>query len=67
LGYQSRIIRWAKHVAYRGERRGAPRVLEVKCDGKRPCEKPRHRWKDNMKMDLQQVRWVHQVDCSESG
>jgi hypothetical protein len=38
-----------------GEDRGVYRVLVGKCEGKRPLGKPRHRWKDNIKMDLQEV------------
>jgi hypothetical protein len=35
-----------------GERRGAYRVLVGKTEGRRPLERPRHRWEDNIKMDL---------------
>ena len=35
-----------------GERRGAYRVLVGKPERKRPLEKPRRRWKDNVKMDF---------------
>ena len=38
-----------------GERRGAYRVLVEKPEGKRPLGRPRHRWEDNIKMDLQEV------------
>jgi hypothetical protein len=38
-----------------GERRGALRVLLGKPEGRRPLEKPRHKWEDNIKMDLQAV------------
>ena len=31
------------------------RVLVVKPEGKRPLERPRRRWEDNIKMDLQEV------------
>jgi hypothetical protein len=31
------------------------RVLVRKCEGKRPLGRPRHRWEDNIKMDLQEV------------
>jgi len=39
------------HIAFTGERRGAYRVLVGKPEGKRPHGRPRHRWKDNIKMD----------------
>jgi hypothetical protein len=40
-----------------GERRGVYRVLVGKPEGKRPHERPRHRWEDNIKTDLQEVGW----------
>ena len=43
------------HVAFMRERRGVYRVLVGKPEGKRPLGKPRHRWVDNIKMDLQEV------------
>jgi hypothetical protein len=48
-------MRWAGHVECVGERRGIYRVLVGKPEGKRPLGKPRHRWEDNIKMDLQEV------------
>jgi len=47
-------MRWMGHVALRGESRGAYRLLG-KPEGKKPLGRPRRRWKDNMKMDLQEV------------
>jgi len=38
-----------------GEKRGVYRVLVGKPEGKRPLGRPRHRWEDNIKMDLQEV------------
>jgi hypothetical protein len=38
-----------------GERRDIYRVLVGKPEGKRPRERLRHRWEDNIKMDLQEV------------
>jgi len=38
-----------------GERRGIYRVLVRKPDGKRPLGRPRRRWEDSTKMDLQEV------------
>ena len=43
------------HVARMGERRGVYRVLVGKPEGKRPLRRPRHKWEDNIKMDLQEV------------
>jgi len=48
-------MRWAGHVARMGERRGVYRVLVGKPGGKRPLGRPRCRWEDNIKMDLQEV------------
>jgi hypothetical protein len=49
---KSRRLRWAGHVARVGEYRGVHRVLVGKPEGKRPLGRPRHRWEDNIKMDL---------------
>jgi hypothetical protein len=40
-----------------GERRGVYKVL-VRTKGKRPLRRPRHRWKYNIKKDLQEVGWL---------
>ena len=50
-----RIMRLAEHVARMGERRGVYRVLVGKHEGKRPLGRPRRKWEDNIKMDLQEV------------
>ena len=52
---KSRRLRWAGHVARVGERRGLCRVLLGKPVAKRPLGRPRRRWEDNIKMDLQEV------------
>jgi len=52
---KSRRMRWAVHVACMREGRGVHRVLVGKPEGKRPLGRPRHRWEDNNKMDLQGV------------
>ena len=48
-------IRWVGHVARMGEIRGAYRVLVRKPERKRPLGRPRRRWEDNVKMDLQEL------------
>jgi len=48
-------MRWAGHVARIGEERGMYRVLVGKPEGKRPLGRPRRRWVDNIRMDLQEV------------
>jgi len=50
-----RIMRWAGHVARMGDRRGIYWVLVGKPEGKRPLGRPRRKWEDNNKMDLQEV------------
>jgi len=52
---KSRRMRWAAHVARMGEGRGMYRALVGKQEGKKPLGRPRHRWEDNIKMDLQEV------------
>jgi hypothetical protein len=48
---KSRRMRWAGHVARKGEMRNAYRILV----GKRPLGRPRRRWVNNIKMDLREI------------
>jgi hypothetical protein len=48
-------MKWTRHVAHIGEERGVYRVLVGKLEEKRPLGRPRCRWEDNIKMDLQEV------------
>ena len=50
-----RRMRWAGHVARMGDGRGVYRVLVGRPEGKRPLGRPRRRWENNIKMDLQKV------------
>ena len=50
---KSRRMRWVGHVARMRER--SMDVLVGKPEGNRPLGRLRHRWKDNIKMDLQEV------------
>jgi len=52
---KSRRMRWAGHVAHMGEERGVYRILVGKPERKRPLGRPRHRWVDNIRMDLREV------------
>jgi hypothetical protein len=57
-----RVIKLARmscqqHVTRMGDRGDAYRVLVGKSERKRPLGKPRRRWKDNIKMDLQEIEW----------
>ena len=54
-GTKSRRMRWAGHVGHMGEDMGVYRVLVGKPEGKRPLGRPRRRWVDNIRMDLQEV------------
>jgi hypothetical protein len=49
---KSRRMRWAGHVALMEEERGVYGVLVGRPEDKRPLERPRRRWEDNIKMDL---------------
>jgi hypothetical protein len=40
-----------------GEKRNAYRILVGNPEGKRPLGRPRHRWADNIKMDLREIGW----------
>ena len=52
---KSRRVRWAGHVVRMGEEKGSYRVLVGKPEGKRPLGRPRRRWVDNIRVDLQEV------------
>jgi hypothetical protein len=61
---KSRRMRWMRHVAHMGGGgRGVYRVLVGRSKGKRPLGRPRHKWEDNIKMDLREtgidgVNWI---------
>ena len=48
-------MRWVGHVARMGERTGVFRVLVGKSERNIPLGRPRRRWEDNIKLDLQEV------------
>jgi hypothetical protein len=52
---KSRRMRWAGHVARMGEGRSVYRVLVGRPEGKRPRGRPKRRWEDNIKMDLEEI------------
>jgi hypothetical protein len=52
-------MKWAWHETCVGKGRGAYRVLVGSPEGKRPLGRPRCRWEDNIKVDVQEVRWWH--------
>jgi hypothetical protein len=55
--FKSRRMRWAGHVARMGEGRGAYRILVGNPERRRELGRPRRKWEDNIKMDLQEVGW----------
>ena len=52
---KSRRMRWAGHVARMEEGRGVHKVFMGKPEGKRPLGRPRYRWLNNIKIDLEEV------------
>jgi hypothetical protein len=52
---KSRRMRWAEHVARMGEGRVVCGVLVGKPEGRRSLWRPRHRWEDNIRMDLREL------------
>jgi hypothetical protein len=51
-------MRWAGHISRKREKRNVYRLLVAKREGKRPLERPRRRWVDNIGMDLGEVDGV---------
>jgi hypothetical protein len=52
---KSRRMRQAGHVARIGEERKVYKILVGKPEGKRPLERPKHRWEDGIRMDLREI------------
>ena len=52
---KSRRLRWAGHVTRLKEERSAFKILTGKSTGKRYLGRPRHRWEDNIRMDLKGI------------
>jgi hypothetical protein len=50
-------MRWAGNVAHKANRGGAYRVLVGRYEGRRHFLKSKHRWEDNIKINLQEVGW----------
>jgi len=48
------------------EMKDVDRVLVGKPEGRRPLGRPKRRWEDNIKVDLQEVGWGHGLDRSGS-
>jgi hypothetical protein len=56
-----RKMGWVGHVACMGEERKLYRVFV----GKRPLRRPRHRWEDEIRMDLAEIGWRGGVDSRQ--
>ena len=52
---KSRRLKWAGHVARMEEGRSAFKILTDKPTGKRPMGKPRRRWEENIRMNLEEI------------
>jgi len=53
-------------VARMGDSRRADSVLVGKPEGKRPLKRPWRRWEDNIKTDLQELKWDHgRIDLTQ--
>ena len=52
---KSRRLRWTGHVARIEERRSAFKMLTGKSTGKRPLGRPRRRWENNIRMNLEEI------------
>jgi hypothetical protein len=52
---KSRRLRWAGHVSRMEEGRSAFKILTGKPTGKRPLRRPRRRYEDNIRMDLEEI------------
>ena len=69
---KSRRLRWAGHVSRMEQYRNAHRVLMGKHAEKRPLERLRRRWEDNIKMDLREVGcnrgdWIDLAEDRDQG
>ena len=65
-------MKWLGHVARMGDGRGMYRVLVGNPERRRPLGRPKHRWEDNIKMDLQEVGcggmdWIDMVQDRDGG
>jgi hypothetical protein len=61
---KARRMRWTGNVALMAEERGVYNISVGRPEGRRPLGRPRHRWEDNIKIDLRErgfgdVDWIH--------
>jgi hypothetical protein len=67
--FKSKRMRWAGHVSRMGEMTNAYNILVGKREGKRPLGRHRHRWEDNIRIDLSAIGWecVYWMQLETSG
>ena len=63
---KSRRLRWVGHIVRMQEDRSDFKMLTGTPTGKRPLGRPKHRWEDNIRMDLKEIgintrNWVDSV------
>ena len=68
---KSRRFRWAGHVARMEEGRSAFKILTGKPTGKIPLGRPRRRWEDNIRMELEEIsfnagNWIDSAQDRDS-
>ena len=62
---KSKRLRWSGHVARMEEDRSAFKILTGKPTEKRPLRRPRRRWEDNIRMDLEEINAGNWVDSAQ--
>jgi hypothetical protein len=50
-------MKWVGHVACMGGIRSTYKILVRKPEGKRPLRIPRHRWEDNVRINVRETGW----------
>jgi hypothetical protein len=50
-------MKWSGYVACVGETRSTYKILIKKPERKRPLGRYRHRWEDDIRMDLREIVW----------
>jgi len=54
---KSKRMKWVGYVARMGEMRNAFKILFRKSGGKKLLGRPRHKWEDNIRMDVREIGW----------
>jgi len=49
--YEIKVVRWADHVTYIGQKGNSYKILAGKIERKKPLGRPGRRWENNIKMD----------------